>query len=250
MSDFDGKVVLVTGGGAGIGLATAQGFAAEGARVYVTGRRAEALAAIEAANANVFGIVADAAEPDSAAATVAAIIDKEGRLDVVVNNVGDGAVGPIEQMSAERIAAIFNVNVIYPGMLVSAALPHLEAAGGLVVNLSSTYGKKAGAPLSYYAASKAAVEHLTRCWALELAPRRIRVNAIASGPVETNFMSNQMGLPGEVIEAIKEHERNTIPLGRRGVPVDVAAWIVTLARPALGWITGQVIAVDGGLQVL
>src|SRR3546814_425354 len=99
------------------------------------------------------------------------------------------------------------------------------------------------------AASKAAVEHLTRCWALEFAPKKIRVNAIASGPVETTFMQKQMGLPDDVIEAIKEHERGAIPLGRRGVPADVGEWIAALARPQLGWMTGQIIAVDGGLQI-
>lgn len=249
MSEFHDKVVIVTGGGTGIGLAAATSFAAKGAKVLITGRRAAPLEEIAAANPNIVGFVADASDPASAAATVAKAVELWGRLDVVVNNAGDGAVGPMEQVGADRIAAIFNVNIVYPGMMCAAALPHLEASQGLIVNLSSTYGSKAGAPLSYYAASKAAVEHLTRCWALEFAPKRIRVNAIASGPVETTFMKTQMGLPDEMIDAIKDHERNVIPLGRRGIPADVGEWIVTLARPELGWITGQIIAVDGGLQI-
>ncbi|WOF43289.1 SDR family oxidoreductase [Sphingopyxis indica] len=249
MSDFKDKVVIITGGGSGIGLAAAKSFAAGGAKVLITGRRANALDEITATNPNIVGFAADAADPASAAGVVAKAVELWGRLDVVVNNAGDGAVGPMELMTADRIAAIFNVNVTYPSMIVAAALPHLEATGGLIVNLSSTYGSKAGAPLSHYAASKAAVEHLTRCWALEFAPKRIRVNAIASGPVETTFMQKQMGLPDEAIEAIKEFERNTIPLGRRGVPADVGEWIATLARPELAWVTGQIIAVDGGLQV-
>src|SRR3546814_4635849 len=115
----------------------------------------------------------------------------------------------MELVDADRISAIFKGNVVYPSIVVAAALPHLEASEGLIVNMSSTYGSKAGAPLSYYAASKAAVEHLTRCWALEFAPKKIRVNAIASGPVETTFMQKQMGLPDDVIEAIKEHARRS-----------------------------------------
>lgn len=249
MSDFQDKVAIVTGGGAGIGLATAKAFADEGAKVLITGRRAAALEEITRTNPNLAGIAADASDPGSATAVVARAIELWGRLDIIVNNAGDGAVGPMEQVSPERIAQIFAVNVIYPGALTAAALPHLETSQGLIVNLSSTYGSKAGAPLSYYAASKAAVEHLTRCWALEFAARKVRVNAIASGPVETTFMNKQMGLPDEVIDAIKAHELGVIPLGRRGMPDDVAAWIVTLARPALGWVTGQVIAVDGGLQI-
>src|SRR3546814_21139922 len=97
----------------------------------------------------------------------------------------------MERVDADRIAASFKVNVVYPSMVCAAALPHLEAREGLIVNMSSTYGSKAGAPLSYYAASKAAVEHLTRCWALEFAPKKIRVNAIASGRSEARRVGKE-----------------------------------------------------------
>ncbi|RNF28354.1 ketoreductase, partial [Massilia aurea] len=102
---------------------------------------------------------------------------------------------------------------------------------------------------SHYGASKAAVEHLTRCWALELAPRGIRVNAIAAGPTETDFLAERMGLTPEQIQAVKADEAARIPLGRRGEPDDVAAAIVALAGAMGGWITGQVLAVDGGLNI-
>jgi NAD(P)-dependent dehydrogenase (short-subunit alcohol dehydrogenase family) len=103
------------------------------------------------------------------------------------------------------------------------------------------------AGLSHYAASKAALEHLTRCWALELAPLGIRVNAVAAGPTESGALTGMMGLSPEQAAAIKEQERARIPLGRRGVPDDLAEWIVRLSSPASEWMTGQVVAVDGGL---
>jgi NAD(P)-dependent dehydrogenase (short-subunit alcohol dehydrogenase family) len=98
--------------------------------------------------------------------------------------------------------------------------------------------------LSLYASSKAALEHLTRCWALELAPMGVRVNAVASGPVETNFLRDRMRLSDEQVHAIRDQERRMIPLGRHGEPEDISRWILHLADPEANWITGQVIAVD------
>ena len=105
------------------------------------------------------------------------------------------------------------------------------------------------AGLSHYAASKAALEHLTRCWALELAIHGVRVNAVAAGPTESGALTGMMGLSSQEAAAIKEQERERIPLKRRGNPDDVARWIVQLADPASEWVTGQVIAVDGGLGI-
>lgn len=147
MSDFESKVVIITGGGSGIGLAAARSFAAKGARVIITGRRAEALDEVSTENPGITGYMADARDHSSAAAVVAKAVALWGRLDVLVNNAGDGAVGPMEEMTADRIANIFSVNVIYPGMMAAAALPHLEKSHGLIVNISSTYGSKAGAPV-------------------------------------------------------------------------------------------------------
>src|SRR5690606_12772919 len=165
------------------------------------------------------------------------------------NNAGAGAILPLAQASASHIAALFATNVIGPSLLTRAALPHLKAAGGTIINISSTFGHKAAAGLSHYAASKAALEHMTRCWALELAPLGIRVNAIAAGPTESGALTGMMGLSPEQAAAVEEQERGQIPLGRRGKPEEVARWIVRLADPASDWVTGQVIAVDGGLSV-
>jgi NAD(P)-dependent dehydrogenase (short-subunit alcohol dehydrogenase family) len=248
MNTFNNKVVLVTGGGAGIGRAAALQFAAQGAKVVITGRRAEPLMAIAREHANIDFIVADAASAEAASQTVATVIERFGQLDVLVNNAGAGAILPLAQASAEQIANIFAVNVFGPSLLATAALPHLKAVGGNIVNISSTFGHKAAAALSHYGASKAALEHMTRCWALELAADGVRVNAVAAGPTDTDFLVERMGLSIEQAESVKADERGRIPLGRRGTPDDVAHWIVSVASPAGAWMTGQVITVDGGLD--
>jgi NAD(P)-dependent dehydrogenase (short-subunit alcohol dehydrogenase family) len=248
MKQFLDKVVLITGGGAGIGRAAALQFASQGARVVVTGRRAAALQALAAEHPGVDAVVADVANPEDAARTVDTVVQRWGRLDVLVNNAGAGAILPLGNAGAAEVSKIFAVNVIGPSLLATAALAHLKESRGSIVNLSSTYGHKAAASLSHYAASKAAIEHMTRCWALELAPDGIRVNAIAAGPTETDFLVERMQLSAAQVERVKARERSQIPLGRRGVPDDVATWIVHLASPSAAWITGQVITVDGGLD--
>jgi NAD(P)-dependent dehydrogenase (short-subunit alcohol dehydrogenase family) len=247
--DFIGQVVLITGGGAGIGRAAAKRFAAAGAHVVVTGRREAPLRELAARQDGIDYLVADAGAPEDAARTVAAVIDAWGRLDVLVNNAGAGAILPLADAGAAQIRQIFDINVIGPSLLASAALPHLRASRGAIINVSSTFGHKAGAMLSHYGASKAALEHMTRCWALELATDGIRVNAIAAGPTETDFLAERMGLSEEQIAAVKEQETRSIPLGRRGMPDDVAGMLVALASKDSGWITGQVLAVDGGLNI-
>lgn len=242
-------VVLITGAGAGIGRAAALRFAESGARVVVTGRRPEPLKALAAGRENISSVLADAGNPDDARRTVETVIERWGRLDILVNNAGAGAMLPVEAATAETIYNIFAVNVFGPSLLVTAALPHLKESGGNIVNVSSTFGHKAAALLSHYSGSKAALEHMTRCWALELAEHRIRVNAVAAGPTETKFLNERMGLSEEQAESVKAEERNRIPLRRRGLPEEVAGWIVLLASETAGWITGQIITVDGGLSI-
>ena len=247
MSTLKDKVAIVTGGSSGIGRAAARRFAEAGAKVIITGRRAAALEEAASDHPGISAIVADAAAPQDAARTVAKVVDAHGRLDVLVNNAGAGAILPLANATAERVESIFAVNVVGASLLAAAALPHLAAAKGAIVNVSSTYGHKAAAGLSHYAASKAALEHLTRCWALELAQQGVRVNAVAAGPTESGALTGMMGLSAEQAAAIEAQEREAIPLKRRGKPDDVARWIVALADPASEWVTGQVIAVDGGL---
>ena len=248
MGPFARKAVIVTGGSSGIGRAAALAFAAKGANVLVTGRREGPLAEVAAAHANIAGFVADVGHPDDASRTIAKAVSLWGHLDVLVNNAGAGAILPLADARADQIASIFSVNVVGPSLLAAAALPQLAQSKGAIINISSTFGHKAAAGLSHYAASKAALEHLTRCWALELAPQGIRVNAIAAGPTESNALTGMMGLSPEAAAAIETQERERIPLKRRGTPDDVASWIVSLAGMRSDWVTGQVISIDGGLS--
>ena len=249
MKGLQGKVVIVTGGTSGIGRAAARSFAEHGAKVIITGRRAAPLRQAMHDHPNIAGLTADVSIPADAARTINETLSTWERLDILVNNAGAGAILPMAEATADKIAGIFAVNVLGPSLLSAAALPYLAASKGSIVNVSSTFGQKAAAGLSHYAASKAALDHLTRCWALELAPLGVRVNAVAAGPTETGALTGMMGLSREQAEAVKERERERIPLRRRGNPEEVARWIVWLADPASEWITGQVITVDGGLGI-
>lgn len=245
----DKQTAIVTGGSSGIGRAVAIELAQRGARVLITGRGTEALEKTAASHANIVGLRADSAEPNDAARTVAKVVELWGKLDVLVNNAGAGGILPLAQATANRITDIFAVNVLGPSLLAAAALPMLSMSRGAIVNISSTYGHKPVANLSHYAASKAALEHLTRCWALELAPHGIRVNSVAAGPTESGALTGMMGLSVEQAEQIKQQERQRIPLGRRGLPHDVARWVIAMSDPMADWITGQIITVDGGLEL-
>jgi len=247
MKSFKGKVVIVTGGSSGIGWSAALQFATSGAHVLITGGRAVRLDEAAKDHPNIETIVADTSHPEDAIRTISRAIERWGRLDILINNAGAGAIMPLAEVKGKRVTDIFAVNVLGPSLLAKEALPHLKESRGSIVNISSTYGSKSGAGLSHYGASKAALEYLTRTWALELAPTGIRVNAVAAGPTESEALTDMMGLSAEQAEAVKQHEREQIPLGRRGLPGEVANWIVSLANSENEWVTGQVVGVDGGL---
>jgi NAD(P)-dependent dehydrogenase (short-subunit alcohol dehydrogenase family) len=246
---FADHVVIVTGAGSGIGRATAFAFAEAGARVLGVGRRQDALNDTANKHAGITTLSADICAEDAPTAVVDAALDQWGRIDVLINNAGATAVMPLVEATAERVADLFALNVTAPSLLARAALPHLRQSQGSIVNVSSTYGHRPIPGAAHYGASKAALEQLTRSWALELAPDRVRVNAVAPGPTESEALA-AAGLPDDVVSTIKKNEAGRIPLARRGEPAEIAQWILHVADPAARWLTGQILTVDGGLELV
>ncbi|MFE6554722.1 SDR family NAD(P)-dependent oxidoreductase [Streptomyces sp. NPDC004096] len=247
--NFVDRVVIVTGAGSGIGRATAVAFAESGAHVLGVGRRKDALEETARAHSDIAVLPLDIREEGAADRAVATAVERWGRLDVLVNNAGAAAMMPLSETDRSVITNLFDLNVTAPSMLAHAALPHLRDCAGSIVNVSSTYGHRPLPGGAHYAATKSALEQLTRSWALELASAGVRVNAIAPGPTETDVLV-AAGLPQDTIDEIRSAERERIPVGRLGDPTDVANWILRLADPRDTHVTGQILTIDGGLELL
>lgn len=240
---------IVTGASSGIGRATAQRFAAAGYGVLAVGRNTDALDALVASvkrdGGRCTAFPADVTDESAPDRIVAAAMEAFGNLDVLVNAAGIIGSGTIETTTDEEGDTMMDVNVRAPFRLMRAAVPALGQTRGSIVNVSSVAGLRAFPGVLVYCVSKAALDQLTRCAALELAPKGIRVNAVNPGVVISN-LHRRSGMPEDEYSAFLEHSKSTHPLGRVGEPDEIAELILFLASERAGWITGETISIDGG----
>ena len=243
--DYSGKTVLVTGGGRGIGRACAEAFAAAGATVAIAEVSEELRADFAAAFPDAFALRCDVTKSAEVAALAATLKERFGRLDVLVNNVGDFLhAKPFETMSDEEIDGIVEINFGQVMRVTRAMLPLLRAAapGSSIVSVTSIEAFRGIPNCAVYGACKAAVTALSKCLALELAPDGIRINDIAPETTDTPQVALDYMIPPEN----RTHMDKWIPLGRFGKPEDIAGAALYLASPLASWVTGTTIHVDGG----
>lgn len=247
--ELEGKIALVTGATSGIGRATAIRFAEAGARVAAVGRNQAELAAvckeINKRGGKALAIRADVTVKPISRRIVNEAMERFGALDVLVNAAGHISNGTIETTKIADWDAMMNVNLRAVFNLMQQAVPHLEARRGNVVNVSSVTGLRAFPGVLAYCVSKAGLDQLTRCTALELAPKGIRVNAVNPGVVVTDI-HKRGGMSDEAYEAFLERSKQTHPIGRVGSAREVADLILYLASERAAWITGATYSIDGG----
>jgi NAD(P)-dependent dehydrogenase (short-subunit alcohol dehydrogenase family) len=244
-------VVLVTGALTGIGRATAIAFAQEGARIVISGRRDEEgksfVAELRKIGQEAEFVRADVRHENDVRNLVDKTLERFGRLDAAVNNAGtEGKTGPLAEQTAESYAATFDTNVLGTLLSIKHELRVMQAQGsGSIINLSSTMGQRGAPGASLYAASKHAVEGLTKVAALEGAAFNVRVNAVAPGPIDTEMLNRFTGSADRKVGLIA-----SLPLKRAGKPDEIAQAIVFLASDKASFITGQILGVDGGKKAL
>jgi len=247
--ELEGKVAIVTGATSGIGRATALRFAEAGARVSLVGRNAQALnvvaGEIEVAGGEALVIRADVTIQPIARRIVSQTIEQFGGLDILVNAAGHLISGTIEDTTLATWDSMLNVNLRAVFNLMQQVIPHLAERRGNIVNVSSVTGLRAFPGVLAYCVSKAGLDQLTRCAALELAPKGVRVNAVNPGVVVTEI-HRRGGMSQKEYKAFLEHSKETHPIGRVGQPSEIAELILYLASERASWITGATYSIDGG----
>jgi|ERR1700752_440046 len=245
MSKLEGKIALITGGNSGIGLATAKQFAQEGAYVFITGRREQELAeAVRAIGNNVTGVQGDVSNLGDLDRLFAQIKAEKGKLDILFANAGIARYGRLGEISEELFDSIFDINVKGVLFTVQKALPLMPDGASIILN-ASIVGSKGLSSNSVYSATKAAIRSFARTWTTDLKGRRIRVNAISPGTIDTPGL-NELFASGEAGQERVKMAGNSIPLGRFGTPDEIAKAVVFLASDDASYITGVELFVDGG----
>lgn len=243
---FKGKVVLITGGSRGIGFATAKLFSANGAKVVITSKDSVKLA--EAAEKlDCLGIPSDVKKLLEVQSVVQKTIEKFGRVDILVNNAGVfPKIKKLHEISEDEWNEVLDTNLSGPYRFTKEVIPHMQKTGGVIINVSSDAGLKAyqGFNADAYSASKAALNLLTKTWALQYAPYKIRVNAVCPGVVDTD-----MTAPFVKTEKDREFVNADHPIGRMGNAEEVGRSILFLASDESSWTTGAILAVDGGESI-
>jgi len=243
---FNGKIVLITGGSRGIGFATAKLFTAAGAQVVITSKNSIKLAEA-AGKLDCLGIPADVKKFSEVKEVVKKVLEKFGRIDILVNNAGIfPKIKKLHETSEDEWNEVLDTNLTGPYRFAKEVIPHMQRNGGVIINVSSDAGLKAyqGFNADAYSASKAALNLLTKTWALQYAQDKIRVNAVCPGVVDTD-----MTAPFVKTEKDREFVNADHPIGRMGTPEEVGRAIVFLASEDSSWTTGAVLAVDGGESI-
>ncbi|MGH9871368.1 MAG: SDR family oxidoreductase [Pyrinomonadaceae bacterium] len=247
--EFAKKVLLITGATSGIGKATALRFAQAGANIAAVGRDETALQElqnqVDSAGTQLLPIQSDLSREGETERVVAKTVERFGGIDVLVNAAGHISTGSIENTSLKAWDAMFEINLRAPFDLMQKALPTIIKRGGNIVNVSSVTGLRAFPGVLAYCVSKAGLDQLTRCAALELAAQGVRVNAVNPGVVVTEI-HKRGGMTEEQYDAFLEHSKTTHPLGRVGQAQEVAELIFFLASDSASWITGATYSIDGG----
>jgi NAD(P)-dependent dehydrogenase (short-subunit alcohol dehydrogenase family) len=245
MGKLDGKIALITGGNSGIGLATAKQFVNEGAYVFITGRRdPELTAAVKEIGRNVTGVQGDVSNLGDLDRLFAQIKREKGKLDIVFANAGAAKYAPFGEITEEHYDSIFNINVKGLLFTVQKALPLLPEGASIILNASIVASKGLSAN-SVYSATKAAVRSFARTWTTDLKDRRIRVNAVSPGFVETPGLKELLASARAGEQRLKMIS-SSVPLGRLGTPNEIAKAVVFLASDDSSYITGTELFVDGG----
>lgn len=246
MNDLSGKTAVVTGGNSGIGFATARKLKDSGAQVVITGRNAEAVNSA-ATELGVTGLVADQARLSDIDALVGRVKEEFGGVDILFINAGVASFAPVEHVTEEQFDTTINVNFKGALFTLQKFLPILRE-GASVINLSSINAYTGMPNTAVYAASKAALNSLTRTAAYELAPRKIRVNSVNPGPTNTAIFG-KLGMPDEAVQEFASAMQNRIPLKRFGEPVEAANLVAFLASDEASFITGAEYNIDGGVNL-